>query len=295
MFRVPVTYFFDFVSVTDRMRPYIMAEFAAAGAKHLVLTDALLQQIIAQPGLEDELLKEMSDAGLSFLDAHAPFGPVLDLNCPFPEKRAMMIARAKLALEICGAMKVDTITIHVGNNHFEPASAIPAATHAAWVKEALAELLPVAEKNGIIICIENIWFQVNTPDVLNAIKAEFPTDALGFCYDSGHANIMDRGRDYATGNAWSGWRKAGIAVPEWEDKALEKMLPQTVICHLHDNTGWNDAHDLPGRGNVDWPKILKLLDAAPRLKLIQSEVAPQRKLISIPELVAKFDELSQLV
>ena len=34
MFRVPVTYFFDFVSVTDRMRPYIMAEFAAAGAKH---------------------------------------------------------------------------------------------------------------------------------------------------------------------------------------------------------------------------------------------------------------------
>ena len=68
MFRVPVTYFFDFEHITDRMRPYVMTEFAAAGAKHLVLTDALIQQIIAKPGLEDELLREMSNAGLSFLD-----------------------------------------------------------------------------------------------------------------------------------------------------------------------------------------------------------------------------------
>ena len=295
MFRVPVTFYFDFEPVTDSLRLYIMGEFAAAGARHLVLTDALIQQIMAKPGLENELLKEMSGAGLSFLDAHAPFGPLLDMNCPFPEKRGLMIARLKLALEICACMKVDTITIHVGNNHFAPASAIPAATHFARMKEALAELLPVAEKLGIVICIENIWFQLNTPDVLNGIKAEFPTEALGFCYDSGHANIMDRGRDYATGNAWNGWRAAGISLPQWEDKALEKMLPHTVICHLHDNTGWNDAHDLPGRGNIDWPKILKLLDAAPRLKLIQSEVAPQRKGISIPELVAKFDHLSELV
>ena len=39
MYPVPITYLFDFEFSTEKMRPYIMAEFAANGARHLVLTD----------------------------------------------------------------------------------------------------------------------------------------------------------------------------------------------------------------------------------------------------------------
>ena len=294
MFSVPVTFLYDFEHVSDRMRPYIMQEFALAGAKYLVFSDILLEKTIATPGFEDTLLQEIKDNGLSFCDAHAPFGPCLDLNCPWESKRPMMLARLKLALEICKYMNVDTITIHLGNNHFEPASMDPEQLHIQRMKESLSELLPLAEKLGITICIENIWFSVNTPDVLNSIKAEFPTDALGFCYDAGHANIMDNGRKYATGSAWSGWKAAGIARPIWEGEALEKMLPNVVNCHLHDNSGWKDEHKLPGQGCINWEHIIRLLKKAPRLKAVQSEVIPVASGTHIRELVEKFNELAEI-
>ncbi|MBR2872573.1 MAG: sugar phosphate isomerase/epimerase [Lentisphaeria bacterium] len=294
MFNVPVTFLYDFEHVSDRMRPYIMEEFALAGAKHLVLSDTLIKMMLSHPGLEDTLLQEISGTGMSFCDAHAPFGPVLDLNCPFVEKRSIMLGRLKLVLELCKYMNVDTITIHLGNNHFEPATTIADSIHIGRMKESLAELLPLAEKLGITICIENIWFSVNTPDVLNSIKAEFPTDALGFCYDAGHANIMDNGRQYATGTAWRGWQASGKPVPCWEPQALEKMLPHIVNCHLHDNNGWKDEHKLPGQGCVNWEKVIKLLKSAPRLKVIQSEVIPVASGTHIRELVEKFNELSEI-
>ena len=294
MFSVPVTYLYEFEHISEKMRPYVMAEFARYGAKHLVLSDVLIQQIMGGDGLEDQLLKEMENAGLSFCDAHAPFGPRRDMNCPWLEKRPMMLNRLKLALEICHYMKVDTITIHLGNNHFAPGTAMSDEEHIALMKESLSELLPLAEKLGITICIENIWFSVNTPDILNAIKAEFPTDALGFCYDAGHANIMDNGRNFVTGNAWKGWNASGKAVPRWEDQALEKMLPHIVNCHLHDNSGWNDAHAIPGSGCIDWVKIIRQLKRAPRLKVVQSEVLPVRANVDIPELVATFTELGDM-
>ena len=294
MFRVPVTFYYDFDQICEKMRPYVFADFARSGAEHLVLTDALIQQIFNKPGLEDTLLREIGNAGMSFCDGHAPFGPLLDMNCPWVEKRPAMIARLKLVLEICRYMKVETVTIHLGNNHFEPAWNYSEDVHIGWMKETLSELLPVAEKLGLTICIENSWFSVNTPDVINALKAEFPTDALGICYDSGHANIMDNGRKYATGNAWRGWKAAGKDLPVWEDQALEKMLPDVVNCHLHDNSGWSDAHALPGSGCIDWKHIITLLKKAPRIKVIQSEVAPQRANVNIPELVAAFDRLAEI-
>ena len=291
MFKVPVTFYFDFGSIGETARPYIMAEFARYGAKHLVLAEPFITRIINTPGFEDTLLQEMSDNDLSFCDAHAPFGTLLDLNCTETPKRAMMIARHKLILEICQYMKVDTITIHLGNNRGPELSE---EKHVGLMKESLNELLPLAEKLGITICIENIWLPVNTPDILNSIKAEFPTEALGFCYDSGHANIMSNGVKYATGTAWNAWTRVGYTVPRWEHKALEKMLPHVVNCHLHDNVGFNDAHILPGRGNIDWPHIIGLLKKAPRLKVVQSEVTPVRTGTFIRELVEKFDELAEL-
>lgn len=286
---IPITFNYEFQHISSTMRPYIMSEFSRYGAKYLVLAKTFLDQIIADPGLEDVLLKEMSDNGLAFCDAHAPYGPRLDMNSPWRGRKQMVLERLKLSLELCSYMKVDTITMHLGNNHFAPADSIPDDLHIASMQESLAELLPLAEKLGITICIENIWFSVNTPDVLNSIKQNFPTDALGFCYDSGHANIMDNGRHYSEGKAWSGWRAVGKD-PVWEDRALEKMLPHVVNCHLHDNHGFNDEHALPGRGNVNWEHITGLLKQAPRLKVIQSEVLPIFSGTFIKELVEKFND-----
>ena len=292
MFNIPVTYLFDFEVVSPAARPYIMQEFADCGAEHLVLSDTLVKMITDNPALADTLQKEMAENNLSFCDAHAPFGVYYDMHCPFPAMRKMMFARQKLTLEICAYMHVDTVTIHLGSTRVAPTDEIPVAVHLERVRETLSELLPYAEKLGITVCIENSWYPLCTPENLLMLKAEFPSPNLGFCYDAGHANIMDNGRKYSSGKAYDGWKTAGFnCTPPWENRALEKMLPHIVNCHLHDNMGDFDTHTLPGKGNVNWNHILGTLALAPKLRVIQCEVIPAANMVPISALTAFFSNV----
>ena len=283
MLNVPVTFFYDFTHVDAAGRRFIFHEFAANGAKHLVLTSTLFSNILTDRNLEDTLREEMSAEGLDFMDAHAMFGKYLDLNCPIEEARGEMLARHKLQLRIAAAMGVKTITIHVGNEHVYPE--IPLEQQIDALKRSLDELLPLAEELGIVICIENIWLQINTPESLLEVKKAFPTDALGFCYDAGHANLMDKGRYNPESNPNGVWLGK---TPTWDDRILEKMLPHVVNCHLHDNDGVTDMHTNIGRGNVDWEHVFNLLGQAPQLKVIQSEVSPVYAKVAIKEVCEKF-------
>ena len=295
MFKVPVTYLLDFEYVSDKARPFVMREFARCGAKHLVLSDALVDKIIASSSLAETVQKEMSDNGLSFCDGHAPFGIYYDMHSPMKAMRGMMFARQKLTLEICAFMGVETVTVHLGSTRVPPSDKISVAEHLDRVRETLGELLPCAEKLGVTVCIENSWYPLCTPDNLLLLKKEFPTPHLGFCYDAGHANIMDNGRLYDSGSAWNGWRTAGFdCTPPWCNDALEKMLPHVVNCHLHDNMGDSDAHTLPGRGNINWPHIIGLLQKAPNLKVIQCETIPIRNGITAAELTGAMQYLETL-
>ena len=117
MFNVPVTFIYDFeyTNGSRQARRFVMHEFAACGAKHIVLTDTLIKDIYKDPGLTDTLAKDAADFGITFVDSHAPFGKYLDLCCPYDEYIPSMIAQHKLDLLICNRMGVDTIAIHVGN------------------------------------------------------------------------------------------------------------------------------------------------------------------------------------
>ena len=292
MFKVPVTFLFDFEHTSDAMRPYIMHEFAANGAKHLVLTDTLISMVMQNPGLSSQLQKEVASFGLTFVDAHAPFGPALDLICPDPASRRTGALRRKLAFNIAADLGVDTIAVHVGNDNCVLDQSIERSME--LIASALDDAITEAEKLNIVIAIENIWFRTNTPERLLELKAKFPSEFLGFCYDSGHANLMDKGRHYPDGAARAAWNAVGVAEPPWENQALEKMLPHIVNCHLHDNDGATDQHRNIGHGNIDWKHTIGLLKTAPRLKNIQSEVIPLRTSTPIREVCEAFQKLETL-
>ena len=289
MFAVPVTFLFDFGLTDDRTRPYVMHEFAANGAKHLVLSSSLISNVMKDYPLQKTLLQEMEAEGLTFADAHAPFGPMRDLICPVAEARPQMLLRLKLTLQIAAEMGVKTITVHTGNETHYPDYDLEVMYD--YMKRSLEELLPFAEHLGITVCIENIWYRINTPERLLGIKKEFPTDALGFCYDSGHANLLDKGRNLPDSPMYQIWKDVP---PQFDDRILDKMLPHVVNCHLHDNNGLSDQHFNPGRGIIDWKHTIGLLKQAPRLQVIQSEVIPVRGHDSIHDLCAKFKELGEL-
>lgn len=277
---VPVTYLF--IGDDENALRSTLPEFAANGVKNVVLCDLLISAIMKKYSFADTIRKYLDLTGVKFVDSHAPFGPYIDMNVPDPSRRREMILRQKLALNIAASFGVDTMTIHIGNDARFPE--VPLERQTELVCEALSELLPEAEKCGITICIENIWFRINTPDMLLKIKSHFPTPNLGFCYDAGHANLMTNGRAFADGAASKAWGMFG-ETPDWDDPILEKMLPHIVNCHLHDNDGFEDSHQLCGKGSVDWKKVVSLLKTAPRLKNIQCESISTKHAFSVKEMI----------
>lgn len=288
MSTVPITYLFDFEFCTDAIRPYIMAEFAANGARHLVLSDTLVRMIMRAPGLAAQLQKEIDAAGMTFVDSHAPFGTYEDLNVPDPRYRGNMLDRLKVALRIVADLGVNSIAVHTGNTPEVWKDYSLEQLHEALLA-SLEEIVPLAEELGVTIAIENIWFPVNTPEKLMDAVSKISSPGLGVCYDAGHANLMKMDRGFTESGPISGWKNNGPI--EWDDQILEKMLPEVTTCHIHDNHGQHDNHLLPGEGNIDWQHVAALLKQAPRLKCIQCETIPVRTQTTIAETCRVMQEM----
>ena len=284
---LPFTYLCTLSGLDENARRMKFAEFAANGAKHLVLSDGMLKLLAGEPKAYLNLRHEMRDAGLTFVDAHAPFGAECDPALPVPEYRRQMLARLKFNLQLVADFGVSSCCVHIDSTLY---SGYTLAQHLDAARATLDEVLPVAEKLGVVICLENIFKPLNTvEDVLTLIR-EFPSPCLGACYDSGHANIMEHGMNDPECIAFDRFGKVGVPVP-WEKDVLDRMLPHIVNCHLHDNRAVKDDHDLPGRGTVDWAETFAKLRTAPRLKCIQSEVAAVKHALPIKTLVETFGRL----
>ena len=284
---VPFTYLYGFGGLDEKMRRTVMAEFAANGARHLVLSDGILKMIAGAPSLYLKLQREMRDAGLSFVDAHAPFGAETDPALPVPEYRRQMLARLKFNLQLVRDFGVDTCCVHIDTTLYPNYTL---AQHLDAARATLDEVLPVAEKLKVTIGLENIFKPLNSVDDVLTLIGEFPSPSLGACFDSGHANIMEHGMADPECLAYDRYGKAGLPVP-WEHDVLDRMLPYIVNCHLHDNHAVKDEHDLPGTGTVDWTATLAKLRTAPRLRNMQSEVITKNHAIPIKTLVETFDRL----
>lgn len=286
MSNIPLTFVLPLHGASELVRRNMLHEAAANDAKNMVLQSYHVEEIIADPAMAEVFRKEMDDEGLTFLDSHAPYGEEVDLNMPDTHKIAVL--RHKLHLNIAAGMNVDTMTIHIGNDHTCVGDSCDVQIDRICCM--LDELLPEAEKCGVVICIENICLPVNTPENLWRIKKRFDSPYLGFCYDSGHANNMNNGR-FVHGTARDLWGKCNAGEPLWDDKILEKMMPEMICCHLHDNIGSLDLHNLPGTGNIDWDHTVKMLKQAPKLRSIQSEIISTRHRISIKKQIDCFRNL----
>ncbi len=110
------------------------------------------------------------------------------------------------------------------------------------VRRCLDYLVPVAEKLGAVIGMENRYYisQIPNFDEMGILLEEYDSDHVGFWYDSGHAaNIANLGYwDYL----------------EW----LKAYKSRLVAVHLHDCRAAQD-HLPPGAGDIDWTALKKLL------------------------------------
>ena len=284
---VPVTFLYDWEYPNDHDRQTVMYEFAANGAKHLVLTDTMLKMICRAPKLYRELRTEVARAGLDFVDAHAPFKDDCDMCCPDPAVRPFMVAHLKLMLQIVRDFGVKSCCVHIGNVYYH---GYTMEQHREATCRTLDEVLPLAEKLDLTICLENLQRIGSHVDDLLGYFGKYPSKNLGACFDAGHANIMENGMKFPTCSGIASFKELGVPV-QWEHDVLDRLLPYIVNCHLHDNDATADQHLLPGKGTIDWGKLVPKLLSAPRLQCVQSEVIPLRGQQPIRPLCEKFREL----
>ena len=271
--KIPLTYLLCGRKVPDEWIPTLFAEFAANGAENIAINETMAPRLTAEPRYYASLDRMAREAGVRLFEMHAPFGECWDLNCSVQSRRKKMVEEHIEIMNYAAEIGCRTYVIHVGawDCIFRPEITIEKMRDLA--RESLERLLPAAERAGIIIAVENSFEMSNAPEeVLGLLKA-FDSPALGCCFDTGHANYMAPARDgrpknYSEYQVNKAWRGHLVEEPE----AVKKLLPWIVTCHLHDNNGLGDQHNLPGRGTIDWEQLMPELLGAPRLVSCQSEV-----------------------
>jgi sugar phosphate isomerase/epimerase len=104
--------------------------------------------------------------------------------------------------------------------------------------QALDELNGFAHDRGVEILLENIPNELSSGERLRKF-VESTRLPNGFCFDTGHANVME-----------------GV------DAAFDAMADRVRSTHVHDNDGVHDIHLFPylaPRITIDWGKAMRLL------------------------------------
>jgi sugar phosphate isomerase/epimerase len=110
------------------------------------------------------------------------------------------------------------------------------------VKNSLLELLEYASHYGICLGLENRYhfMDIPNPDEMEQLLGLSQIDRIGFVYDVGHAQALDRLMFYAH--------------VDW----LKRFSHRMIGVHLHDILGVND-HYPPGQGEIEYDTIAPYL------------------------------------
>lgn len=125
----------------------------------------------------------------------------------------------------------------------------------AETEKFLRFLAPMAKEMGITLCVENLYNSLGNHMVegpccdvakvvkrIDALNEEFGAEVLGFCLDTGHANLV------------------GIDIYDF----IVRLGQRLKVLHVHDNDGVRDLHQIPytftktreNKPSTDWDGFL---------------------------------------
>lgn len=158
------------------------------------------------------------------------------------------VEQIKNRVELAHILGTSEIVLHMYLPYRDFAE-LPGAKDVFYEKvyKSLDELQPFCREKGVRICIENLFEAPGELQIeqFNRLFERYPADFLGLCLDTGHANLV--------------WGNAFVK------ELVERFGKRLYSIHMHDNRGWgkepgcNDAHSLPGEGNIDWKALMAAL------------------------------------
>ena len=120
----------------------------------------------------------------------------------------------------------------------------------------LEELAPLAKSLNITMCIENLYDGIGDRVVegpccdatkaarrIDAMNDKYGAEILGFCFDTGHANLVHL--DF--------------------EQFITTLESRLKVLHIHDNDGWRDLHQIPfaftktreNKSATDWEGFMR--------------------------------------
>lgn len=149
-------------------------------------------------------------------------------------------------------------------------------------------IAPMAKEMGITICIENLYDGIGghliegpccdvakAAERIDRINEKYRAEVLGFCFDTGHANLV--GIDF--------------------ERFIIGLGERLKVLHIHDNDGISDLHQIPftfaktreNKSSTDWEGFIRGLKQIRFQGTLSFETAPV--LSAFPE-VMKQDALA---
>lgn len=134
-------------------------------------------------------------------------------------------------------------------------------------------IAPMAKEMGITICIENLYESIGghlvegpccdvrkAVERIDRINDRYHGEVLGFCFDTGHANLV--GLDF--------------------EQFITTLGSRLKVLHIHDNDGISDLHQIPftftktreNHSSTDWDGFIRGLRNIRFNKILSFETAP---------------------
>ena len=243
MNNIELVHFVEWKKIPDEACEKTMNDLVSWGVTRIVAHPCWGMKDEAAPGFLDNCRALLKKYALETPACHAYWGAANDISPEEESALEELLPRHKSFLEKLSALDVKTYTMHIAMKQ-------DGSTRWNTIEKALEYLLPEAQKNKIILALENGSENCAAQKELAAFVTSFANPFLGVCYDTGHAHCYgDR---------------------EWK-RTLDILAPHIVTCHLHDNSGTFDDHNPPGGGTINWAEMSAALKALPRLLHAETE------------------------
>ena len=188
-------------------------------------------------GKDIEIYRQVVEScGLKCLDVHGSDAPGVKIGAQDDRALEEFVRLLENRIEFCSAIGGDAVVVHPPKDPSDYARSL----------KPLERVRPLCEELGVVLAMENCF---PADDMLLAQYFQmFPPEFVGYCFDSGHANVY--------GNT----------------DTLMKFSDRLKVLHLHDNRGKEDDHQPPFYGTVDWPKVMRWIGQSGYSKPVNFEI-----------------------
>jgi sugar phosphate isomerase/epimerase len=187
-----------------------------------------------------EAAARIIESGLEVYSYHAPFGLRLDITSTDDLLREASVEEVLFSMEAAVTLGARYFTLHPGPDSDHDVSREEIERRRQNALASLERVAARCRERGIELLLENmlphqlfgrisdlLWFREMTAG-----------GSIGICFDTGHANLA--GDVYMT---------------------ARRMAEHVRVIHAHDNL-YADDHLPPGRGRIDWRRLVEILVAS---------------------------------